>query len=399
MLSSSLRLRMPAGPLPRRFVANCCHRLPRPQIRPQQLRRGPVSHATADQQMLEDPYDDTPAANLVDPVERRNFVMQEALTFLESDLKRIFETGEITRSRYSQKFLFEDPITSQNSVEGYQLYLRLLKSLFNVSFDLHKIAITGYDKVTARWTMGLEMWLLPWKPDLKFTGTATYTVDTNSGLITSHVDTWDSLERQQFLSLEAVVLVLQQFFKVQLTPNIESYKFTLLQKFKDFEIRSYPDYLVAETAQPMGAGPASGSGFNDLANYIFGGNREQVKMEMTTPVLSTIKPEGNQSTNMQFVMEGRFRETSQLPQPLSSKVQLKQEKGGYFGAVSFAGWPLDFEVVQQERKLREALLREGLNPEPGYVLARYNEPTVPPAVRRNEVLIELKGFQWPPAEI
>ncbi len=56
-------------------------------------------------------------------------------------------------------------------------------------------------------------------------------------------------------------------------------------------------------------------------------------------------------------------------------------------------------MVQQERKLREALLRQGLDPAPGYVLARYNEPTVPPAVRRNEVLIELKGFQWPPAEI
>ncbi len=28
----------------------------------------------------------------------------------------------------------------------------------------------------------------------------------------------------------------------------------------------------------------------------------------------------------------------------NSQVSLKQEKGGYFGAVSFTGWPLDFEV-------------------------------------------------------
>ena len=29
--------------------------------------------------------------------------------------------------------------------------------------------------------------------------------------------------------------------------------------------------------------------------------------------------------------------------------------------------------------------------------SRYNDPTTPPAVRRNEVLIELQGYVWPPA--
>lgn len=42
------------------------------------------------------------------------------------------------------------------------------------------------------------------------------------------------------------------------------------------------------------------------------------------------------------------------------------------------------------------LIRDGLNPKPGYTLARYNEPTVLPAVRRNEVIIELQDFVWPP---
>ena len=55
-----------------------------------------------------------------------------------------------------------------------------------------------------------------------------------------------------------------------------------------------------------------------------------------------------------------------------------------------------FQVVQNERALRNFLLRDGLNPCPGYVLARYNDPSTPPAVRRNEVLIELQDYQWPP---
>ncbi len=86
---------------------------------------------------------------------------------------------------------------------------------------------------------------------------------------------------------------------------------------------------------------------------------------------------------------------SQLPTPNDTRISVKQQECGYFAAVRFSGWPLDFEVVQAERGLRSALLRDGLNPAPGYSLARYNEPTVPPFLRRNEVLIQLPGFEWP----
>ena len=57
----------------------------------------------------------------------------------------------------------------------------------------------------------------------------------------------------------------------------------------------------------------------------------------------------------------------------------------------------DFEVVQNERSLRDMLLRDGHRPLPGYNLARYNEPTVPPFLRRNEVLVQLPEFSWPAA--
>ena len=66
---------------------------------------------------------------------------------------------------------------------------------------------------------------------------------------------------------------------------------------------------------------------------------------MTTPVLSTISPEGgNQPVNIQFVMEGRFDDVAKLPTPLDSKVVKKKEKGGTYAAIQFSGWPLDYEV-------------------------------------------------------
>lgn len=78
----------------------------------------------------------------------------------------------------------------------------------------------------------------------------------------------------------------------------------ILKKTKDYEIRMYEPYVVAEVPMAPGASPAAGDGFNDLAGYIFGNNRDSVKMEMTTPVLTTAVP-GASSSRMQFVMENR----------------------------------------------------------------------------------------------
>jgi hypothetical protein len=76
-------------------------------------------------------------------------------------------------------------------------------------------------------------------------------------------------------------------------------------------------------------------------------------------------------------------------------VRRKQLPGSYCAAARFAGLPFDWEVKDAERKLREALAKDGLQAKPGYSLARYNEPWVPLPLRRNEVLVELVDFEWP----
>ena len=72
------------------------------------------------------------------------------------------------------------------------------------------------------------------------------------------------------------------------------------------------------------------------------------------------------------------------------RVERRQEKGRIVAALSFPGIPLDWEVLAAERKLRGLLLIDGLSADDTYMLARYNEPFVPPPFKRNEVLIELK---------
>mgnify|MGYP001807257206 CR=1 FL=1 len=45
--------------------------------------------------------------------------MNDTCRFLATDLKMLFEKGEITEARYSPDITFEDPITKYTNREGY----------------------------------------------------------------------------------------------------------------------------------------------------------------------------------------------------------------------------------------------------------------------------------------
>lgn len=327
---------------------------------------------------------------------------QAAAEFLRQELKTIFRTGEITASRYARGIVFEDPITRISDINAYQLMIRAIKTLFNVTFDLHDVTMTKPDEVTTTWTMSLKAWELPWQPTLLFSGRSFYKVD-SGGTIISHRDVWDSVDNNAFLSPEAVAEVLRQLLQLQITPDLETPAYTVLKATRDYELRRYQPYIVAETAMPSGSTPAGGAGFNDLAGYIFGGNSNQQSMEMTTPVFTRSPAQaaagegssGSGEVTMQFVLEKKFADVDELPQPNSRKVRRKQLPGSFCAAARFSGFAFDWEVKDAERKLRSALAKAGLRAKPGYSLARYNEPWVPPPLRRNEVLLELVDFEWP----
>ena len=64
----------------------------------------------------------------------------------------------------------------------------------------------------------------------------------------------------------------------------ESPTFTLEKKDDHFEIRKYPDYILAHVDVESDYDSAIGIGFSILAGYIFGGNKKRKSIPMTTPV-------------------------------------------------------------------------------------------------------------------
>ena len=65
-----------------------------------------------------------------------------------------------------------------------------------------------------------------------------------------------------------------------------------------------------------------------------------------------------------------------------------------FAAVRFNGVATDASAAEAERRLSERLARDGHARKPGAPasLAQYNDPLTNPIRRRNDVLVEIEGF-------
>lgn len=319
--------------------------------------------------------------------------LNEFMDFVRTEVPRIINTGGVSRSKYSTSFSFEDPLISLNGMDSYSTFLRALHTLFDTRLELHSVQ-GAENRAEARWTMTIRPRFPPWPMPVVLTGRTTFVMDPTTGLVTSQKNSWDAVKEGQPGSLEAVQYLLQSLLNIELTPDLDSPRYKVLLKTKDYEIRRYDPYLVAEVAMGNREAPASGQGFMELADYIFGKNAEGAKMEMTTPVYTTSggTPEGG--PRMQFVMEPKYEKVEELPTPDKASVTRSTSQGGYVAARSFTGLPMQFEVDREERRLRESLVRDGYAPGQGYRLARYNEPFTLPNIRRNEVIISLPGFKW-----
>ncbi|XP_077211667.1 SOUL heme-binding family protein isoform X2 [Tasmannia lanceolata] len=246
----------------------------------------------------------------------------------------------------------------------------------------------GPYEITTRWTMVMKFLLLPWKPELVFTGTSIMGINPETQKFCSHVDFWDSIKENEYFSLEGFLDVLKQL-RIYKTPDLESPKYQILKRTSDYEVRKYASFLVVETKGDKLSGSA---GFNDVTGYIFGKNSTMEKIPMTTPVF-TQAPDAELSTiSIQIVLPSE-KDLDNLPAPNKETVTVRKVEGGTVAAVRFSGRPTEDIVLEKEKSLRSALLRDGLKPKEGCLLARYNDPGRTWAfLMRNEVLIWLEEF-------
>ena len=196
------------------------------------------------------------------------------------------------------------------------------------------------------------------------------------------------MKRRSILVITALSVTTVLTFGLNLTARgaYESAPYKVVRKDSEYEIREYPDLVLAETDTRVASNGRDGS-FMKLFRYISGANETNQKIAMTTPVFM----EGganNKTASMGFVMPKSIA-ASGAPEPTGSGVVLATRRGGRFAVIRFSGRMNSNLTQKNEQKLRNWMKKNGIEGAETADTAGYDAPFTPGPFRRNEVLIRI----------
>ncbi|MFQ3174469.1 MAG: hypothetical protein ACI8W0_001588 [Flavobacterium sp.] len=188
------------------------------------------------------------------------------------------------------------------------------------------------------------------------------------------------------LGVILLAFIIVQLYAINGQRNIETYPYAVNKKYEAFEIRSYEATLFT-SVQLTGNKykDASSKGFSILAGYIFGGNENNEKIAMTSPVAMSLED----SMTMMFMVPKKFKKET-LPQPDQSQIKFREEPAKTVAAITFGGWANDEKIEKYKQQLKSALDSEGIIYTNRFYFLGYNAP-FEFFNRKNEVIVELES--------
>lgn len=155
---------------------------------------------------------------------------------------------------------------------------------------------------------------------------------------------------------------------------LEMPKYSVIKEYDKFEIREYEPSVWAEVKNKSNI-----SSFRILADYIFGNNSKNIKMNMTAPVRIGEK--------FSFFMESKYGKN--LPVPNNKEIKIKSYGKEKYAVIRFSGLTNDARVKKFTDILISELKKEKIKHTKNSILARYDGPYKLPILRRNEVMVKL----------
>ncbi len=182
-----------------------------------------------------------------------------------------------------------------------------------------------------------------------------------------------------------VSVVFSQMIITKQKENTGSIEYQTMAQYKGFEIREYPDLIVATTSLAKNSySNKSRTGFKRIASYIFGGNSAKVQISMTSPVQMNIN---DSSSSMSFFMPENMN-LNDLPEPNRQDVELKIEPSKTVAVLQFSGWASESILEEKVIELKSKLDEEDIKYLDDYIFLGYNPP-YQVMDRRNEIMIKI----------
>ncbi len=181
---------------------------------------------------------------------------------------------------------------------------------------------------------------------------------------------------------------------------IEEPQFTLEKKTEFFEVRNYGPILVAQTRVKADFDDAGNKAFKILADFIFGNNKSQSKIDMTAPVsqqtekiamtapVSMTKDSSNYI--VQFTMPSQYTKET-LPVPNDPRVEIVELPSRRLAVYRYSGSWSEERYQNKLKHFKEQLSANELFTKGEPVFSRYNSPFSLWFLRRNEIWFELNN--------
>lgn len=183
----------------------------------------------------------------------------------------------------------------------------------------------------------------------------------------------------------------------------EQQPFELIRRYPHFELRRYPDYVVAEVTVTADFDRAGNAAFRHLFNYISGSNNARQKLAMTAPVLQEPGPRKLAMTtpvlqsgpvpgsgepaeySVAFVLPAGVTADG-APVPADPMVRIRAVPGSLAAVLGFSGSGSASAFQKRNDGLQAALTLAGLTPVGTPRFARFDPPFKPWFLRHNEVV-------------
>ena len=169
----------------------------------------------------------------------------------------------------------------------------------------------------------------------------------------------------------------------------EQQPYDVLAVHADFEVRRYPDHLVAETEVGGPFELAGNLAFPRLARYIGGHNRSSRKVAMTAPVVQQQDPRSRRYV-VGFVMPADVA-AEELPDPTDPTVRVRRVPAETAAALRFSGWWSHRSFEKRAEQLLAAVDAAGMQVVGPVRYARFDPPWTPWFLRRNEVVVPVSS--------
>lgn len=183
----------------------------------------------------------------------------------------------------------------------------------------------------------------------------------------------------------SLIAFLFQLYIIMSARKIETQPYKVLQEDGRFEIRHYPSATMAKVSSRLKSYRDLGySGFGKLAKYIFGGNDENKKIAMTSPVHMEI---GDSESSMSFVMPSNFN-VENLPKPKNNEIVIEKTEPVYAAVLKFGGFANTTTINAQKAILEKSLIDKGISYYGNFRYLGYNPP-YQLVGRRNEVVVNI----------